>query len=439
MRYLIILLFILFSSFDTFCQCIPHEDLEFQVEIIARSSGNDLDEPFIAGEEVFVSISYDSRIDTNGRIVHGLIPTFGPGWNIDKIDVEAFNPVFGHYPSSWVSIHDDCPPYTKQNIPSLCTYVDVNGNLQLCNLECELCPCSEGLKIDELLPSGWFWNFQSSSCSYTGDCLLPMSWGPWGTYAAFTSSIITLDILLTVSNYSDVDSCDERKDLTIGLQEIYDDVTGCYPAYEDYVTEKLFTESWSIDCSQPPTNNTFNKLKFIIYHDKNLDGVKDDNEVLISYFTNFGLEGDSISGYSELWQYYLLTGNDYKAVCDTNNFPLDYALSTQSIIDVNFNDGVQEKEVEFGVYRKPTSVDNEIRNKEVIAYPNPVTSKLMIELPQGKHLIKLINNQGLIIYQNEVHSNTHSIDTNEFATGLYYLNIYNELGSLLDLQKIIKY
>ena len=93
MRYLIIIIFILLTSPDTYCQCLPHGLPKFSVEIIARSSGNELDEPLIAGEEVFVSISFNTNRDSTGRLLHGLIPTFGPGWNPDKIDFNAFHAV----------------------------------------------------------------------------------------------------------------------------------------------------------------------------------------------------------------------------------------------------------------------------------------------------------------------------------------------------------
>jgi hypothetical protein len=437
MRFLVPVVFFLLTSFNLFCQCSPSGIPEFTAEIVARSSGNSFDVPFIAGEEVFVRISFNTNRDSTARLLHGLIPTFGPGWDYNKINFTTFHPIFGIHNSSWISMDGNCPPFVKKDIPTLCTYYDINGNLQLCHLECETCPCSEGLKMDDALPSGWFWIFQPTGCNYFGECLLPESYGPWGVDISHNGRVVNLDILLTVVNNSNVDSCELRTDLSIGLQEIYDDITGCFYSVENSVSIKFLSENWIIDCSQPAETNKFKNLKVIIYHDENIDGVRSDDEKLITGLNNFGLVGDSISDYSEVLQYYLLTGTDYKAVCDTNNFMYNFALSTESSIDVDFSDGEQEKTVEFGVYVKPTSVNT--KNKwDIIAFPNPVVSELTIHLPQGKHVLKLTNAEGSIIYEKDEHSIIHSINTNEFASGIYYLSILDENFNLIDIQKVVK-
>lgn len=439
MRYLILFLITILHFQYATSQCNPSGIPEFSANVLSRSSESDLDQPFIAGEEVFIRISFNTNRDSASRLMHGIIPTFGPGWDYDKIDFNFFNPIFGYHHPEWFDTQEDCPPFTKKDIPSLCTYYDINGNLQLCNFDCEICPCTEGLKAEEILPSGWFYNFNPSSCINGGECILTNSWGPWGVHISHNGELIILDILLTVDTHVDIDSCETRKDLSIGIQEIYDDITGCFSAEESSVSAKLITDEWLIDCTQPPITTTFNKLKFIIYHDENQDGIKNEDEDLISLLTNFELLGDSISGYSEQLKYYLLSGNEYTAVCDTNNFIYNYALTTPASVDISFADGDKEKEVEFGVYMKPTSVNTKEKERGITVFPNPTTTKLSINLPKENYLIKLVNIEGSVIYKNISDTKYHTINTSELTPGIYYLSIYDAEYRLLESQKVVKY
>ena len=438
MRYLIILLFTYLSYLQTYSQCEPAGIPQFSSEILARSSGNDLNQPFISGEEVFIRISFNTNRDSTGRLMHGLIPSFGPGWDYDKINIDLFQPIFGYHSPEWFSMHEDCPPFVQKDIPTLCTYYDVNGNLQLCNLNCETCPCSVGLKTDDILPSGWFWNFQPASCIYSVYCPLTTSWAPWGVHISHNGRNITLDILLTVDTHSDIDSCEARKDLSIGIQEIYDDITGCWTAEEESVAVKFFTDDWKIDCTQSPTSEKFNKLKVTIYHDENLNGIRDDSEIIFSQIDDYEVIGDSIIEYSEYLHYYLLSGHDYKVRLDIASLQYDYALNTPVEVDVNFSDNTLEQEVEFGLYKIITANETLVRKEEYKAYPNPLKSNLYLEFPSGKHLLKLSTIKGEVIIEELINSENHTMDLSSLPNGIYYLSVYSYELQKSEVQKIIK-
>lgn len=430
---------LLIMPIDSSGQCEPNPDYEFDARIIARSSGSDLEAPLKPGEEIFIKVDYISLVDTNMRITHGVVPTFGPGWNLSNIDFNSFYATYAYHASTWISSQNDCPPSVKRDIASLCTYIDINGNMQLCNVECETCPCNEGLIENDILPSGWFWPFAPSSCTSNSDCLLQQSWGPWGPYSNLGKIPFTLNILLTVDTFPNIDNCELRKDLTIGFQEIFDDYTGCWEGYENYVRDKLFTPNWHIDCSLPVESNKFNILKVNFYHDENQDGVKNDTEPILPNISNFEVIGESIIDHSEYLNYCVLSGNEYTVICDNDNFSFGWTLNTEDTIHVDFPEGIYEQTVEFGIYKTPTSNINHINSSAVLVYPNPVRSILTIELPSSKHEIKLTATNGKLIWQKITNNGTLRIDTRQLSNGVYYLNVHNILTGTEEIHKIIKY
>lgn len=69
----------------------------------------------------------------------------------------------------------------------------------------------------------------------------------------------------------------------------------------------------------------------------------------------------------------------------------------------------------------------------LIVYPNPAKERLNISLPTQytQATITLINNMGQTVYRSIANDNSFVIDTNSFASGLYYLKINSAANQLI--------
>lgn len=219
--------------------------------VTSRSSDRTLDDPkFCQGEEVRVCINfaYDARL-TGADWLHGLIPDFGPGWDMTSFDPS--NVTVSPGAPQWIDENDGaCAPYITEQMPYLCTYNDpITGRLKLCHTGCQLCPCSGPLLQGSPLPGGWFWNLNGGS-----GCL--NNCNPATHYGIGTNFVPNLNfcVNLKVRTFSSQDECIENRSLQFNFQTTSDGVTGCW---EDFVAEcKLdFAQvgpKWEVDCSQPP-------------------------------------------------------------------------------------------------------------------------------------------------------------------------------------------
>lgn len=72
-------------------------------------------------------------------------------------------------------------------------------------------------------------------------------------------------------------------------------------------------------------------------------------------------------------------------------------------------------------------------NDDWTVYPNPVKDILHINLPQSftSADLTLTNSLGQIVYSKNIHATMLSIDTNQLAVGLYYLNIKTETNQFV--------
>lgn len=71
---------------------------------------------------------------------------------------------------------------------------------------------------------------------------------------------------------------------------------------------------------------------------------------------------------------------------------------------------------------------NNFNEDSLVIYPNPVKNILNINLPVpfDSANLTLINNIGQTVYSKIINSNSISIDTNQFSTGLYYLKVNSD-------------
>jgi gliding motility-associated-like protein len=234
--------------------CIGEDGCEPEAtwEITSRTSDRPLDDPlFCQGEDVTVCISYlYDASETGVDWLHGLIPDFGPGWDMDAFDpgnvtVSPGNPV-------WADESDGaCAPFITEQMPYLCTYTDpITGVLRLCHTGCQQCPCAgQGpLRANAPLPSGWFWN-STGGGGCANDC------SP-STHYGIGQVVVPIEFCvdLKVKVFETEEECFENKDLHFNFQTTSDGVSGCWedPVAECKLDFAQIGPKWEIDCERPP-------------------------------------------------------------------------------------------------------------------------------------------------------------------------------------------
>ncbi|MDF1698218.1 MAG: hypothetical protein P1U56_20385, partial [Saprospiraceae bacterium] len=211
-----------------------------------------LEGPFCQGEEVTVHISflYDAT-ESGADWFIGLIPKFGEGWDMSEFDFNENVPIGNGQEGVWHEAGADLAPIIQEDVPTLCTYTDENGVLQICNLLCEPCmECPEtGMQIGDPLPSGYFWISTGGNAGCDNDGSPGEGWGIGSTMAQ-----IDWEFNLKVKVFDDLDACFEEKDLSISFQPFSDGVAGCWedPVGECLIDRAMFSPVWEIGCSEIP-------------------------------------------------------------------------------------------------------------------------------------------------------------------------------------------
>lgn len=254
--------------------------------------------PFYPGQEVEVcwSFNYNSTMSGNDWL-HGLIPSFGNGW---EVDYTKMNNVLNDEKWQWFSAEDECyPRVTNASMPNNCTYME-NGVLKICNMVCnDYCPCEESLEPEDRLPSAWFWN--TPACDQ-GSC-------PHEEYGVLNGVNIDLTgcVNLVVKSFCDTSNEFEGSDLSISIHPTADGTTGCWfdpkpcnvfppyssPPWKSINVSNEAVQSVTIEtCSQSQTslfievNSEFDENDFVLLKEYSSDSVYIDQ--------NFRVENDSV-------------------------------------------------------------------------------------------------------------------------------------------------
>jgi uncharacterized repeat protein (TIGR01451 family) len=221
-------------------------------EVTSRSSSRPLDDPlFCPGEEVTVCITYNyDASETGVDWLHGLIPDFGNGWDMDAFDPESVSVS----PSNGLQWNDEsygaCAPFITEQMPLLCTYYDpVTGKLRLCNTVCQACPCTGPLRANAPLPSGWFWS-TNGGAGCDNDC------SP-STHYGIGSVVVDISFCmnLKVRTFDDEVDCIKNRNLQINFQTTSDGVSGCWedPIAECKLDKAQIGPDWNVDCPKGPS------------------------------------------------------------------------------------------------------------------------------------------------------------------------------------------
>ena len=217
----------------------------------AEPNGPPYNGPFCFGEEITFHLRFEYDATQAGDDwLHGLIPKFGPGWDMTDFDFEG-NPPIGSPggAAEWYDENGDCAPLVMENFPFLCTYTDDEGHLKLCNTLYEDCPCYGGMIKYDTLPSGYFWVQEGSSpdCD-ANDCSPSRKYG-----IGSPISFVDWTINLKVKEFRTQQECLENDNLGISFMIFSDRGAGCWdtPNRECLVDEPQFSPVWKIDCDFP--------------------------------------------------------------------------------------------------------------------------------------------------------------------------------------------
>ena len=219
--------------------------------IAERSSNRSLDDPlFEIGESVTICLDFEYDASESGSDgLHGIIPDFGLGWDLDAFDPMAVtltpDSVTWHAPTDSL-----CAAYATEQLPILCTYFDsLSQTLKICNTFIDNCPCSAPIKRGSILPGGWFWNRDVNpddmeSCSPSKH---------YGLSSVVADIHFCFD--MKVRESFPADNFEAYSDLHVNFQTTSAGVTGCWndPVAECKLDLTQKGPKWKIICEDTNT------------------------------------------------------------------------------------------------------------------------------------------------------------------------------------------
>lgn len=126
------------------------------------------------------------------------------------------------------------------------------------------------------------------------------------------------------------------------------------------------------------------------------------------------------------------------------NWSVDLELDSTFLGDFHFLDSENAYLItSFNtLYRRGgiTDVSEFDLTNKIKVFPNPITDFLMIEndLLEGNFYAQVNNIAGQVLHKEKIHSGTNQIQTKGWASGIYFLQIINEVGNMVWSQKIMK-
>ena len=248
--------------------------LDADVEVTARSLGDDLEGPFFPGEVVSVCLNVNTYTSSgnNCQWIQGIIPTFGNGWDPSSFDgngmpvdatlngsgfpapspIGAAGAIWEWFPDGAVYYHHDNCFYNVGDF-------DGNGTLDICSalydVDCDgpgltggqTGPCWD-INPGNPLPGGWFSYGINGLCptpgspsvDYGDGTCCSCNMGPWN---------VCFDLM--VREYPDCDQDPTTQDLSIGFITTADGETGSWNGGPSVCANDIPTaESLPICCNE---------------------------------------------------------------------------------------------------------------------------------------------------------------------------------------------
>ncbi|MEM9544812.1 MAG: gliding motility-associated C-terminal domain-containing protein [Bacteroidota bacterium] len=228
---------------------------EFTAEVLENGVWVQVEDDYQFCQGIDVRVCFEFNYNTTGTgndWIHGFVPFFGPGWDVND-DILAAIGALGNF--EFFSSQGDCAPFLNgYDIPNVCTYIDDNGFLQLCNTACDPagCPCtgSGGMENGDPLPSGFWYNTNggSSTCGDFG--CSPASFYGW---PSGTNVDVSECIELKTKVFESVEECLANNSLSFGIQTFSDAVSGCWEDSSPCIVDPSVGKfDWQIECNVPP-------------------------------------------------------------------------------------------------------------------------------------------------------------------------------------------
>ena len=166
------------------------------------------------------------------------------------------------------------------------------------------------------------------------------------------------------------------------------------------------------DGSQPAVNAVYENATFVVdegWKEQNIEG------------DAITFDGDFVVGYKPMdAAAYLAEDADLET---GRNWVLDITLTTWA--EVTNRTFLIRAVVEYS-----TGEIEELEGTPISIYPNPATNVLNVDVSGKMQQLTLINLAGQMVYSQEVEAGTTSIELNGFMSGLYFVRIENEKGTI---------
>jgi len=223
----------------------------FTASIMENGEWTEVNDDFQFCQGIDVQVCIDFNYNTTGSgndWLHGVVPVFGPGWDVDDSYLASIAPINNF---EFFSSADSCGAYLNgYDLPNICTYME-DGVLKLCNTSCSsACPCSGGMQDGDPLPSGFWYNSPGGTASCdTLECS-PASYFGWpsGTNVEFN-----MCLELKTKQFDSIWDCADNRSLKIIIQTFSDAITGCWlDANPCVVDPSIQGPQWEIECNSPP-------------------------------------------------------------------------------------------------------------------------------------------------------------------------------------------
>lgn len=79
-----------------------------------------------------------------------------------------------------------------------------------------------------------------------------------------------------------------------------------------------------------------------------------------------------------------------------------------------------------------------LKDKQVLLYPNPASTSFMVETEQVIEQIEIINSLGVPVYRNRIKEKRYTINISNFPEGIYFINIQSSTGSYITRKLLIR-
>lgn len=316
--------------------------------VVSRSCGGDLGGPFFPGESVVFSIEYFHNVAGGGATwLHAFIPSIGNGWETPDFTNPEFAPITNSATAEWFDSEGDCGATMQNDVSEVCTYIDPNGVLQICNMLNEECPCSGGMEAGDPISSGFFWNTQGGASGCGTECTPSDNWG-----SGSSVSSVQWNLVLRVKDFASTEDCESSSNLQIGIQTFEDDITGCWvdPMSQSSIDPKELSPDWQLACRTLGLECSIYKAHYDVFIDYNQNGVQDDMEPnfytsAIQVTENGSIYQDHPLGFQNIY----LAGGEYNLMIDSASIS-GWESTTPSSVFITLNDSIPCDTILFGIY-----------------------------------------------------------------------------------------